>query len=256
VNEQWTVTRYCDLLVEEVDRLARVVAGADLTRPAPTCPGWTLADVVRQTGEMFRWIHPMVRDRTKRKYGYRDVDLTGPTDTAEYGDWMVASGQVLLDALRSADPDRPMWSWGYEQTVRFWARRVYYNTAVHRADAEIALELRPEFSPDVAVDGTDEFLQILPYAAAYSPRIAMLRGRGETLRLTSPGTSWFITLTPKGYTWRRDDGGAGDPTDTTIVTERPDDALLFVWGRLGSTGPHVTGDRRLAATWTELSAFN
>jgi hypothetical protein len=84
----------------------------------------------------------------------------------------------------------------------------------------------------------------------------MLRGRGETLRLTSPGAAWFITLTPGGYTWRRDAGTTDEPADVTVIAERPDDALLFIWGRLGASPPRMTGDRRLAETWTKLSAFN
>lgn len=256
VNDQWTLTRYCDLLAEELTSMSRTVTDVDLRQPAPTCPGWSLADVVRQTGEMFRWIEPMVRDRAQHKYGFADVDLTGPATPEDQVDWMVASGQTLLSSLRSADPDRPLWSWSDEKTVRFWARRAYYNTCIHRADIELALGQKPSFCPGAPIDGTEEFLRILGHAADYSARIAMLRGNGETIRLTSPDISWFIVLNPHGYTWRRDDSGPGVNADTTIVAERADDLLLFVWGRLGEPSLSVTGDRRLAEMWTQLSAFN
>jgi uncharacterized protein (TIGR03083 family) len=255
VDENWTAARYCDLMEEEITRLAAAAAGADLAQPAPTCPGWSLTDVIRQTGEMFRWIEPMIRNRARRVVGFRDVDLTGPATPDGHVDWMIDSGHELLRALRAADPDRPIWSWGYEQTVRFWARRAFYNTAIHRADVELALGGKPSFDVDVTIDGTEEFLQILPYAADHSPRIAMLRGRGETLRLVSPDSRWLITLTRKGYDWRREDDDAGRAADATVVAERPDDLLLFVWGRLGEPAVSVTGDRKLARTWTELSAF-
>ncbi|MBP2324779.1 uncharacterized protein (TIGR03083 family) [Kibdelosporangium banguiense] len=256
MNDFWTAARYCDLLEKEISALARVVTGADLGQPAPSCPGWSLADVIRQTGEMFRWIEPMIRNQAQRKYGFGDVDLTGPATPDGYADWMIASGHALLAAVRAADPNHPLWSWGYEQTIRFWARRAYYNTAIHRADAELTLGRKPSFDDAVALDGIKEFLQILPYAADYSPRIAMLRGDGETLRLISPDSRWLITLTRHGYTWRREDGDAGIPADATIVAERAGDLLLFVWGRLGDPGLSMTGDRRLARTWTELSAFS
>ncbi len=75
-------------------------------------------------------------------------------------------------------------------------------------DAELALGLEPHVRPDAAIVGTDEFLENLQYAGSYSPRIAMLRGSGETLRLTGPAASRFITLTSCGYSCRRGSGAA------------------------------------------------
>jgi uncharacterized protein (TIGR03083 family) len=40
----------------------------------------------------------------------------------------------------------------------FWARRMAHETAVHRADAEIAVGRQPELEPDIAVDAIDEWL--------------------------------------------------------------------------------------------------
>ncbi len=253
-NDQRTVSRYCDLMDTEIESIAELARHADLGLPAPTCPGWTLGDVVRQTGEMFRWIEPIVHGQANRQTGFHHLDISGPDSPAERIDWLVSTGRTLLTSLRAADPDRPMWTWGSEQTARFWARRAYFNTAIHRADLELALGELPSFPAGVAVDGVQEFLQILAYAAEVSPRIAMLRGKGEILRLLGPEVCWRIELNPRGYEWRQT-GGAG-PADTTITARRPDDLLLFVWGRVGEPRITITGDRRLARTWTELSAFN
>src|SRR5262245_9147897 len=42
-----------DALASDFARLREVAAGADLSRPVPSCPGWTLADLVRNGGAVY-----------------------------------------------------------------------------------------------------------------------------------------------------------------------------------------------------------
>ena len=43
-------------LAAEADRFTRLVAGApDLGAPVPTCPEWTLRELVAHQGEVHRW---------------------------------------------------------------------------------------------------------------------------------------------------------------------------------------------------------
>jgi uncharacterized protein (TIGR03083 family) len=86
----------------------------------------------------------------------------------------------------------------------FWPRRVVHETAVHRADAELALGVEPRIDPAVAVDGVGELLENLP-------RSRPLRGSGEQLRLaaTDQPAQWTIIRDPANFTWTH--GGPQPP---------------------------------------------
>lgn len=74
-----------------------------------------------------------------------------------------------------------MWAWGEDQHARFWARRMLFETLVHRVDAERAVGGESGIAPALAADGVDEFLVNLPYAGIFAPAVSKLNGSGETL---------------------------------------------------------------------------
>ena len=45
----------CDQLALVVDSFADAIVGADLTAPVPTCPEWTVRDLVTHVGSGHRW---------------------------------------------------------------------------------------------------------------------------------------------------------------------------------------------------------
>ncbi len=55
------------------------------------------------------------------------------------------------------------------QPASFWARRMAHETAVHRADAQIATGREAEFEPDLAADAIDEWLGFLSGPAPGDP---------------------------------------------------------------------------------------
>lgn len=156
-----------------------------------------------------------------------------------------------------------MWAWGVDQHTRFWARRMLFETLLHRADAELALGLRPAIDRTVAVDGIDEFLVNLPLATFFAPKVANLRGPDRTIgfRATDGDDGWLVRLRPDGFGL----DGTRPATDTVVPAGTADaivrgtaaDLLLLVYGRL----PHaaevftVEGDEQLLAHWFANSAF-
>jgi hypothetical protein len=50
------------VITESADALLADAAEADLTDPVPTCPGWTVADLLRHHGGVCRWATAIVRD--------------------------------------------------------------------------------------------------------------------------------------------------------------------------------------------------
>lgn len=258
-DPRWTHPRYCAAVEAEIGRCADAVRGADGATPVATCPDWTLADLVRHLGTVHRWAGAMVRDLAQRRYGRRDYALDVPELPEAYPAWLAAGARQLVPALRSADPDAPMWAWGADQHARFWARRMLHETTVHRADAELALGRDPEIAADVAADGIAEFFANLPGAAAsFAPGLAELRGHGETMCLVAAdsGASWLVSFDPDRVALRvagGPEGGAG----SLVVRGDVADLMLFVWRRRKPGDAHIdiSGDTAVLDHWLAHSAL-
>ncbi|WP_128429876.1 maleylpyruvate isomerase family mycothiol-dependent enzyme [Streptomyces cyaneus] len=241
----------------ETARFVAAVKDADLVTAVPSCPDWTLADLVKHTGSVQRWFSVLLRARIQEPPRKREVDLRLPDQQDGYADWLAESATVAADAFAATDPNLPMWAWGADQYARFWARRMLFETLLHRVDAELALGLRPAIDRPLAVDGIDEFLVNLPSATFFAPDVANLRGPDKTIRFraTDGDESWVVRLRPDSF-------GLDTAHPTTAATDATvqgtaADLLLLVYGRL----PHEAeafaheGDEHLLAHWFANSAF-
>ncbi|MFL6223449.1 MAG: maleylpyruvate isomerase family mycothiol-dependent enzyme [Actinomycetes bacterium] len=241
--------RFCDLADAEVARLAGAIRGADPATPVPTCGRWRMDDLVQHIGHIHRWAAAMVAELSPTRHSREKVDLPLPPDPATRPDWLAEARTFLIPALRAADPDARMWAWGPDKHARFWSRRMVHETAVHRADAELALGVEPRIDPAVAVDGVGEFLENLP-------RSRSLRGNGEQLRLaaTDQPAQWTIIRDPANFTWTH---GVPQPppngAPTVTVHASAADLYLLLWGRRPTTDPRLTmtGDPALLAHWRQ-----
>jgi uncharacterized protein (TIGR03083 family) len=186
-----------------------------------------------------------------------ELGIEPPTDGAELAGWLAAGTAVMDGAFSAADPDAPMWAWGADKHARFWPRRMLHETAVHRADAEIALGRTPALVAPASADGIDELLDNIPHAGYFAPGVALLVGDGETLVLVAAdlGEAWRIRLEPDGYAWAREP--AGDLPATGAVTADAGDLLLWMYGRIGPDDARVavSGDGDLVARWRRDSAL-
>ncbi|MGW3819167.1 maleylpyruvate isomerase family mycothiol-dependent enzyme [Streptomyces sp. NPDC005046] len=241
----------------ETARFVATVKNADLATPVPTCPGWTLADLVKHTGSVQRWFSVLIRARIQEPPRTREVDLRLPDQENGFPEWLDESAAVAADAFATTGPNLPMWAWGVDQHARFWARRMLFETLLHRTDAEIALGLEPAIDRAVAVDGIDEFLVNLPHAAFFAPDVANLCGPDKTIgfHTTDGDEAWLVRLRPDGFgldTTRP----TADSADATVRGTAAD-LLLLIYGRLPHAGEAFTheGDENLLAHWFANSAF-
>ena len=246
---------YCEGIPAIVRRLADVLGGIDPSERVPTCPDWSVAELGAHVGGVHRWATAMVAVLSPKRISAGKLDLGTPEDPKAFPAWLLAGVEPLVGALRSADPDAPMWSWGSDQHARFWSRRMIHETTVHRADAEFAAGDSPTIDPAVAVDGIDEFLDNLPHAVYFAPRVQELRGSGETIAFaeTSTGTRWTVTLRPDDFVWDHASSGA----DVTIEGTASD-LLLLTYGRRRPADAErfrITGDRQLLDFWHERSSI-
>jgi uncharacterized protein (TIGR03083 family) len=260
-----THDRYCDAIELQVRQLRDVVtSGADLSAAVPTCPDWSLEQLVRHTGGALRWAELLVRTRAREHIPDERVPgLAGPAaqgDPAALEDWLAESGATLVGTLREAGPDTRVWAWAGDLTSGFWARRMTHELAIHRADATLAAGLPYEVAPDVAADAIDEWLGIIEFVQRARPNdpASELRGPGRSIHLhatdTGPGLNaeWVVELTEQGVTWRR-----GHEKATVALRGPLPDVLLGFYRRLPLDGGRleVLGDRELLDFWLERATF-
>ncbi|MCX4551405.1 maleylpyruvate isomerase family mycothiol-dependent enzyme [Streptomyces sp. NBC_01500] len=251
--------RYCDELVRETALLRAVLTDADLTATVPTCPEWSLGELVRHVGRAHRWAEVIVRTKASEAVPDDQVpDSAGPGDTepAALGAWLAAGAERLVATLRAAGPDVEVWSWAGEQHSGFWARRMVHETVIHRADAALATGVAFEVDAEVAGDTIEEWLEIVAFAAASGdPHAVELRGAGRSLHLHAtdvPDAEWLIELTEDGFEWRRAHEKA------TVAVRGPlADVLLVFYRRLpaDSDRVEVLGDTELLDFWLERASF-
>ncbi|MFG2907670.1 maleylpyruvate isomerase family mycothiol-dependent enzyme [Kitasatospora sp. NPDC048286] len=252
-----TPNEHVTAVAAETDRFATAVRSADPTTPVPSCPGWSLTDLLRHAGSVQRWFTVLLRQRIQAPPTSRDVDLKLPERAEDYPAWLTEAGAEAGATFTETDLNAPMWAWGADQHARFWVRRMLFETLVHRADAELALGLKPEIDPGLAADGVDEFLTNLPYAASFAPRTAELRGDNRTVRFTRTDGDgdWLVRLRPDGF--GLDAADPNNPTADATVSATAADLLLLLYGRIDRSAPGVAvaGDEELLDLWFANSAF-
>ncbi|WP_330460083.1 maleylpyruvate isomerase family mycothiol-dependent enzyme [Streptomyces sp. NBC_00820] len=256
--------RYCDEIAYQVGRLRDVVtSGADLSATVPTCPDWSLEQLVRHVGGALRWVDTLVRARAQENIPREEVpDWAGPEergDAAALEKWLGEAGESVVAALREAGPDVAVWTWMGLLTTGFWARRMTHETAVHHADAALAAGLPYEIASEVAADALDESLEL-------TLRVLPLRGRDEALRegparsvhlhATDTGAAldaeWLMEFGAGRLGWRRGHEKA------TVALRGPLTALLLASYRrlpLDTPGLEVLGDREVLEFWVERVTF-
>ncbi|MEU0374148.1 maleylpyruvate isomerase family mycothiol-dependent enzyme [Streptomyces sp. NPDC006283] len=246
---------YCDAIKNVVAEFTEAVREVDPATPVPTCPGWTMGDLVEHHGTTHRWAEHAVRTRAVEPVWARDVPLDLPAEPSEYPQWMARSAEVCLRTLRKVDPDLPMWSYGADQRVAFYPRRLLFEAVIHCADALLALGLEPRIAPGTAADGIEEFLENVPHHRGITERLASLTGGSIRLLAKDTGAAWSVTFGAAGFSWTKQAGDEGD-ADATVSADAAD-LLLLVHGRRRSDEEsfRVTGRAAVLEGWLTATAM-
>src|SRR5215469_15426037 len=156
-----------DLYATEIEAstagLAEIVAEHDQSLPIPTCPEWTLRQLVTHVGRAHRWAAEITRTRSETFIPFREVpDGKLPDDRAAQPAWLRTGAARIVDAVREAGNDL-VWTFTGLAPAGFWIRRMAHETLVHRADAQLAAGAEPEpvIAAEVAADAIDEWLMLL-----------------------------------------------------------------------------------------------
>jgi hypothetical protein len=246
-------SRYLESLAADFPllRAAATAGGPEgLSVPVPTCPGWTMTDLVRHVGEVY--LHKTLTMRLGSFPGEQDwpagLEALPPLDLLD------RTYAGLVTELTTREPDSPAPAWYKpERTVGFWQRRMAQETVIHRLDAELAAQAATgrAVSPvpdDIAADGVDEVLvRFLGYgstawptefAALQGPRLETAGGDDTVVVQADDATTWTVRPRPD-----RVDVQAGTGGDVhAVVGAAPAPLLRWLWGRGGEQEISVSGD--------------
>lgn len=224
-------------------RDAAKVPGA-LGAPVPSCPEWTVLDLIHHLGTTYEWVatHVTRGETTPPDPAPDPAERTLPEGESALG-WWDEQYSLVIAALEAVDSRLPAWNWAPQaKQAAFWQRRMANETAVHRWDAQMAVGLPEPIDAALAVDGVAEVLDTwLPAGVRLGPRD---RGGIAHLRATDAAAEWFVRLRPEGFALL-DTGTVLDtsaPHERVIAAGNASDLMLALWGRIGFDVLEVAGD--------------
>ncbi|GIF01703.1 maleylpyruvate isomerase family mycothiol-dependent enzyme [Paractinoplanes rishiriensis] len=246
---------YLNAVVEQTNTLAGWVHGRDATAPVPTCPKWTLADLVDHVGATQRMVAMLVGERMTEPDSAYARYVPAPGDPAQWRDWLTGTAAEAEQAFASVTDDTPVWDpSGAAAGVPFWSRRLFGEACVHRADAAAALGLPYELAPELAVAAIEDWLDTLTSRGYWENRpdfADAMRGSGQTLHFhaTDASGEWLARREPDRVVLER------THTKADITVRGPAADLLLVLSRrrpLSATPTlELHGDRTLIDRWIE-----
>jgi uncharacterized protein (TIGR03083 family) len=233
------------------DGAAFVAAVAEpevLASSVPSCPGWTVGDLVRHLGGVYR------RTRTHAATGAvneswgpvvipEDAPAADDPGVVEWFRGELGQIETFLDGL---DPDLPAWNWAPQsKTSGFWIRRSAHETAIHRWDSQLATGLPEPLESKLAGDTVAEALDtFLP--AGRRPVPMDVQGVVQ-LTAVDLGQEWHVRMRGAGVALLDTDTLLDDDTHPAraVASGTASDLALALWGRVTFDVLETAGDDTL-----------
>jgi hypothetical protein len=247
--------RLLECLDTDVARL-REVAARDLNAPVPTCPEWTIEDLVRHVANLYQNVvvrrFRMPEDVPRQDFA--DDDALDALDRCY---------AAMTTEFAARHPGDRVGREAYE-TVRYWIRRMAHETAIHRVDAELAnpgtayvemvhaatlhataahtaMAHTSAVTPiprDLAVDGIDEMMTefLVPITHLFPEEFAdhLSDWAGRWVLVSAGDAAWRVTVRPDGADVTSVDAhpiADGHPvSDTHLAADTHADADAVVHG--------------------------
>lgn len=261
-STEMTPERRRQALRAHAERLAEHVGAADGDAAVPTCPGWTVADLVAHVGQTFHWVSEIIERRIVDPTQLPMEMATVPSEPDEWPAWLAAGGARAAEACSDEALEAPVFNAAADARTggEFWLSSLLNEAVIHGADAASAAGQEYDVDADVAADLITNHLAMLssPTWAVQRPQSAnALRGAGETLHWHAtdhPGLGdWFVERGPDGARWEARSGEAD------VSVNGPAGSLLLVLTRrrrLTDEADRVSvdGDVDLVRHWVEHSA--
>ena len=254
MSTRLTTARHLEALNEAMVAFVRYADRAGLDAPVPTCPEWTVRDLVAHQGMVHRWASALVRGEQPSEdevSGFHAEGLAAEDPLT----WLREGATALAEAVTAApeDLDALVFLNDAPPARGFWARRQCHETTMHAVDALAASLGRPPrpdevwLDPEIAGDGIDELLG----GFLTRPR-SRLRCDEDALLVVRPHDLpdwWAVSMGPgPASTERRtaENGDAGPEADWEL-TGGAVELYLRLWNR---TDPPQEWRRLTAVSWS------
>ncbi|WGL52636.1 maleylpyruvate isomerase N-terminal domain-containing protein [Nocardioides sp. BP30] len=242
-----SVAEHLEGLREAMIAFVRYADRAGLAADVPTCPGWTVRDLVAHQGMVHRWA-------TDRLQGARVADperwLAEGAAEADPLEWLRDGVVELAQAFTRVpdDVEAPVFLEDAPAPRAFWARRQCHETTIHAVDAQTAALGRPPRAEEtqiplaLALDGLDELVMGNVPRSKYR-----LRSSRPTSLAVAPGDAgvwWLMRVGPDPVVSSRHTGPiAADHVLEGTATE----LYLRLWNRAADTATPLGDWRELVA---------
>lgn len=251
--------RRCAEIVDQTTLLVAALNDSDLGKQVPSCPDWSVNQLLRHLGYAFRWVDEMIRERQPgvdlSRNQAQDVSAYSGEMAETLGPWLLEGASSLAAAFEAVDPDEQiaMFAPGLPGP-RMWSRRMVHETVIHRWDAQTTLGLPFSVDPEIARDTLAEWTAMaLPYSFLRWPaETAPLLGPGRTVHLhaTDADAEWVIDFTGSAPVVRE-----GHEKAAVALRGPLFDLVLAVYRRRSLEGLEVFGDEELLELFLDRVRF-
>lgn len=246
----------------ESQRLADALAATDPEQRIPTCPEWTVADLLWHLAEVQGfWAEILARGVTTEEEVARIEESKAPRPEGMDAlfERREAATAALLAQLETHSDEEPAWFWySPEQTVGVTRRMQTHEVAIHRVDAELAAG-RPvtPIGAERAIASLEHVLRVMwPAGFEWIPdwtdcrpvAVIELRPEGGDRHLLEI-SRWAGTRPRDGKEFEstvarllEDPADAAELPRATVSGE-PFALALWAWGRAQALD-HLAGDAR------------
>ncbi|MDJ0663732.1 MAG: maleylpyruvate isomerase family mycothiol-dependent enzyme [Acidimicrobiia bacterium] len=244
------IRNHIDAIQQDGERLAAAASRAGLDAPIVWCPGWQMRELLRHLSEIHLWaashvartaVRAGVSELEDLEAAWPDLAVFWPED-ADLIEYYLATNANLVSHLDSAPADLDTWTFlPAPSPVQMWARRQAHETAIHRFDAQSAIDSVVPFDSAFASDGIDEIL------TAMAPRYNELPLESAVTLAVHPTDAeerWTVTLGPDGIDTVR----TAQHADLTL-SGTASDLYLAVWNRGDDSAIEQVGDLAVLDIW-------
>ena len=241
--------------MQDADLLTALVAAnealrstdpADLDRVVPSCPGWSVEDLVAHIAQVQRWATRVIAAPPGVKVERRIDAPGGPAII----DWFGDGADALLAAFATVDLDHEVHTFVGPRPARWWIRRQTHEAVVHAWDRAHATGTPGAIDPAVASDGIDELLTEFLTPRLVDTSVFAPTGESVHVHTTDVDGEWLVRIAPDRIDVTREhakgDVALRGPAADVLLT-------LYARQRVDQTGAEVLGsadvlDRLVAAT--------
>lgn len=211
----------------------------------PSCPGWTLTQVVDHLANVYGWAALVLGTAT----GERPDRAAVPARPAarSIGGFLHERFEVLRSLFDTVPDAAPRWNFVARgpAAASFWWRRQLYETVIHRVDVELASDQEVSLlAPELAAGGVTEFLELARYTAVDWSELAIGDGLAVHMHATDAdeGAEWTVDVANGQFAHAHMKGD--------VALRGPAWSLYrWLWGRGAIDDIEVLGSRQAAGDW-------